>query len=327
MIRTEEQRQGAGGRTLLRHPPSHEASEDRGYEGQVCENCRFSKAVWGLKEARLVCENKAGAGSGESRTFEQWNSRENSGGLRNGREVTKVQRCKGVKRLRLGATTLPSTPCGRSGQAGQAIRLAMLAHGKQGKARRMCIVVDEEGSCGNFEYSRDVVAPENARALAEGARLIPLTQDKFAIVDAEDYEWLCKCKWYAQRVGKNYYARNRRKEGLVSMHRVIMNAPKGLVVDHINHNTLDNRRKNLRLCTWAQNNQNRRPSKRKNKLSKYKGVSFDKKRKVFRVLIWHNKKQYFLGTFKDEKEAAKAYDRKACELFGEFAYLNFPQEN
>ena len=188
---------------------------------------------------------------------------------------------------------------------------------------KKCIVVGEEESCGNFEYSRDVVAPEIARALAEGARLIPLTQDKYAIVDEEDYEWLCKCKWYAQRVGKDYYARNRRKEGLVSMHRVILNAPKGLVVDHINHNTLDNRRKNLRLCTWAQNNQNRRPSKRKNKLSKYKGVSFYKKSKLYRALIWCNKKQYFLGYFKDETDAAKAYDKKARELFGEFAYLNF----
>ena len=97
----------------------------------------------------------------------------------------------------------------------------------------------------------------------------------------------------------------------------------GLVVDHINHNTLDNRRKNLRLCTWAQNNQNRRPSKRKNKLSKYKGVSFYKKSKLYRALIWCNKKQYFLGYFKDETDAAKAYDKKARELFGEFAYLNF----
>ncbi len=98
----------------------------------------------------------------------------------------------------------------------------------------------------------------------------------------------------------------------------------GLVVDHINHNGLDNRKENLRICTVAENCRNSRPSKRKNKLSKYKGVSFDKKRKVYRVLIWHNKKQYFLGTFKNETEAAKAYDRKARELFGEFAYLNFP---
>jgi len=223
-------------------------------EDRICENCRFSKAVWGLKEARLVCENKEGVG-------------------------------------------------------------------------KKCIVVDKEESCGNFEYSRDVVAPENAAALADGARLIPLTQDKFAIVDAEDYEWLCKYKWYAQRVKRNYYARNRRKGGVVSMHRVILNAPRGLVVDHINHNSLDNRKKNLRLCTVAENCRNRRPSKRKNKLSKYKGVSFDKKRKIFRAIICRNKKQYFLGNFKNETDAAKAYDKKARELFGEFAYLNFPQEN
>lgn len=220
-------------------------------EMKVCEDCRFSKAVWGLKEARLICENKADAG-------------------------------------------------------------------------KKCIVVEEKESCSNFEYSRDVVTPENAAALAEGARLIPLTQDKFAIVDAEDYEWLCKYKWHALRDKRNYYVRNRRKEGVVSMHRVILNAPRGLVVDHINHNSLDNRKKNLRLCTVSQNNMNRRPSKRKNKLSKYKGVSFDKKRKIFRAIICRNKKQYFLGNFKNETDAAKAYDKKACELFGSFAYLNFP---
>jgi len=74
----------------------------------------------------------------------------------------------------------------------------------------------------------------------------------------------------------------------------------------------------------AENCRNRRPSKRKNKLSKYKGVSFDKKRKIYRALICRNKRQYFLGNFKNEIDAAKAYDRKARELFGSFAYLNFP---
>jgi len=78
------------------------------------------------------------------------------------------------------------------------------------------------------------------------------------------------------------------------MHREILNAPPALVVDHINHNGLDNRKKNLRLCTVAQNSMNQRPSRRKNKSSKYKGVSFDKKSRVFRAIIWCNKKQYFL---------------------------------
>ena len=110
------------------------------------------------------------------------------------------------------------------------------------------------------------------------------------------------------------------------MHRLITNAPKGLMVDHINHNGLDNRRKNLRLCTVSQNNRNRRPITRPNKGSKYKGVTFDKKRNLFKAEIQHNKKKYFLGRFKSQIKAAQAYDKKARELFGEFAYLNFPAE-
>jgi len=193
-------------------------------------------------------------------------------------------------------------------------------------APKQCIVVDEEGTCGNFEYSRDVMAPEIAAALAEGARLIPLTQDKFAIVDAEDYERLSRYKWHASKKGRCWYAASQRSKKRLTMHRVILNAPRGLVVDHINHNGLDNRRKNLRLCTVAQNNQNSRPHIRLNKLSKYKGVTFDKNRNLFNASIRQNKKGYFLGGFKEERDAAKAYDKKARELFGKFAYLNFPAE-
>jgi hypothetical protein len=111
------------------------------------------------------------------------------------------------------------------------------------------------------------------------------------------------------------------------MHRIILNAPPHLVVDHINHNGLDNRKANLRLCTVAQNNQNTRPHANPNKLSKYKGVSLDKNRNLYIALIHRNKKNYYLGRFKNETDAAKAYDKKAAELFGEFAYLNFPSEN
>lgn len=105
------------------------------------------------------------------------------------------------------------------------------------------------------------------------------------------------------------------------MHREIMNAPKGMVVDHIDGNGLNNRKSNLRICTQAQNNLNSRP--KRNCSSRYKGVSFYKRDKIWQVQIFHNSRTIFLGRFDDEIEAALAYDRKAAELFGEFAYLNF----
>lgn len=84
---------------------------------------------------------------------------------------------------------------------------------------------------------------------------IPLTKGQFAIVDDEDFEELSKHKWYAQRGGPFYYAarRNWKTGELLLMHRVVMQTPKGMVCDHINHNTLDNRKHNLRNCLHKEN--------------------------------------------------------------------------
>jgi hypothetical protein len=109
---------------------------------------------------------------------------------------------------------------------------------------------------------------------------------------------------------------------MLSMHRMVVNAPKGLFVDHINHNGLDNRKANLRICTNLQNLRNKRP--KTGCTSEYKGVHWCKGRNKFRANIYLNKKAIHLGYFHDEIAAAKAYDEKARELFGEFAYLNFP---
>ncbi len=105
------------------------------------------------------------------------------------------------------------------------------------------------------------------------------------------------------------------------MHRQIMNAPAGLVVDHIDGNGLNNRKSNLRVCTQGQNSLNSRP--RRNCSSRYKGVSFYKRDKIWQAQIFYNFRTINIGRFDDEVEAALAYDRKAEELFGEFAYLNF----
>ena len=159
----------------------------------------------------------------------------------------------------------------------------------------------------------------------EAVRFIELTWGKYAIVDAEDYDRLNSYKWCAVKEGCSWYAKTFRRDGFpLPMHRLITDAPKGLFVDHINHNGLDNRKQNLRLCTRAQNNLNQRPY---GKTSRYKGVSRYKRTNRYIAAICYQGKRFHLGYFKDEIDAAKAYDKKARELFGEFAYLNFPQES
>ncbi len=96
----------------------------------------------------------------------------------------------------------------------------------------------------------------------EDFRLIPLTQGKFTVVDAEDYERLSRHKWCAAKNRENFYAHRYRDGTIVNMHREIMGAPKGVVCDHKNHDCLDNRKSNLRLCTNAQNQYNKKAKKR-----------------------------------------------------------------
>jgi hypothetical protein len=154
-------------------------------------------------------------------------------------------------------------------------------------------------------------------------RKIYLTQGKYAIVDPEDYEWLAKYKWFAVRNDGRFYAVRWAKNRNVKMHQVIMGTEEGKVIDHINGNGLDNRRANVRFATAQQNGWNKR-KQRGNYSSKYKGVHWAKKRNQWRARIKCNGRSIHLGRFETEEEAARAYDEKAKELFGEFAWLNFP---
>jgi hypothetical protein len=155
-------------------------------------------------------------------------------------------------------------------------------------------------------------------------RYIPLTRGLHAIVDAEDYEWLSRYKWHAAIArGGLFYARRNSPNGVVSMHREIMKAPEGMVVDHINGNGLDNRRCNLRLCTAEQNALNTRP--RTNTKSRFKGVFPHGNKWLARVR--YKGRRFYLGLFDNEMEAAKARDRKAVELFGEYAWRNLPPDS
>ena len=105
------------------------------------------------------------------------------------------------------------------------------------------------------------------------------------------------------------------------MHRQITSAPRGLIVDHININTLDNRKANLRFATFEQNCWNSRRGINEG-TSKYRGVDWMKKAKKWRAKFKHNHKMVHLGVFDDEKEAARAYNKAVSEHRGEFAVLN-----
>ena len=162
------------------------------------------------------------------------------------------------------------------------------------------------------------------RRLATGQayRKIPLTQNRFARVDPEDYAALARHKWSAARQGRNVYAVRSEKGVQIRMHRVIMKAPRHLVCDHIDHDGANNTHRNLRLCTRRQNGKNQR--RRTDGRSKYKGVSWHKGDRKWHARIYHDGRCHHLGAFTSEIEAAKAYDRAARILHGPFASLNFP---
>jgi len=151
---------------------------------------------------------------------------------------------------------------------------------------------------------------------------IALTQGKVALVDDEDYEKLVAMgSWHAREVSRDYWIARTQHEGKSQMmHRVILNAPIGLEVDHINHNTLDNRRCNIRLCTHAQNGRNRLKSSGTS--SKHKGVHWFKPKGYWQAKIKVNGEWIFLGYFDDEDAAGRAYNIAARQHFGEFALLN-----
>lgn len=147
-------------------------------------------------------------------------------------------------------------------------------------------------------------------------RKIKLTQGKYALVDNTDYEWLNQWKWHVIPKGRGYVARRIKPggKGIILMHRLIMglNFGDGKEVDHINGNSLNNKRNNLRICTRKQNAQNVSP--RKYTKSKYKGVTWNKRYKK-----WIAKIQC---SFDSEAEAARAYNKMAKNIFGDFAKLN-----
>lgn len=163
-------------------------------------------------------------------------------------------------------------------------------------------------------------------------RSITLTQGKVAWVDQADYAGLAQSKWYAQKRphGRFYACRKVRdasgKQAMEQMHRRVLGLTEGdgFFADHVNGDGLDNRRRNLRACTPGENLCN---VVGRSGSSRFKGVSFDFRKGLWHAQVSRAQRKHHLGFFTNEQDAARAYDQAALRLHGEFARLNFPQEN
>lgn len=154
-------------------------------------------------------------------------------------------------------------------------------------------------------------------------RIIKLDRGCETIVDDDDYKILSQFNWYINHDGyvyKGKYTRGTKKTSSTRMHRMIMSAPDKMDVDHINHNRLDNRRENLRICTRSANTMNRDKFPTRN-TSGFKGVSWSKFHRKWDARIKKDGKNYWLGLFTNKEDANLAYQRKARELFKEFNYF------
>lgn len=166
--------------------------------------------------------------------------------------------------------------------------------------------------------------------LADGTARIHLTQGMTTVIDWCDLQRLLRIRWMVQKtargrfyvVGWAGHGRTGRKG--VSLHRFILDAPSGVVVDHRDGNELRNTRDNLRIASKSQNAANSLRSSANT--SGFKGVSWNCKDQRWVAKIKASGHETFLGLFSDPRNAALAYDDAARTMFGEFAAVNFPLE-
>jgi hypothetical protein len=156
------------------------------------------------------------------------------------------------------------------------------------------------------------------------SKIIYGSKNEEIIVDDEDYDYLSKFNWNCYYFYARTFKRPKETNKLVGfcMHNMIMKiSSKTVFVDHINGNTLDNRKENLRLCSPTENCYNKKRSK--NNTTGFKGVVYHKRDKKFQATVKFKGKTIYLGYFNTAEEAGEAYDKKALELFGEYSNTNF----
>lgn len=169
---------------------------------------------------------------------------------------------------------------------------------------------------------RRMPRPPVIQPLDQPYRLIALTQNQVAIVDVEDFERINNFNWYAQwdiRTKSFYAIRSR----AIHMEKEVLQCNSDEKFDHKNHDTLDNRRENLRKANRSQNCWNRKEFHPRNK-SGYIGVCWHKRNNKWIASIGYKLALIHLGYFTSAEEAARARDETAKKLHGEFAILNFP---
>jgi hypothetical protein len=149
--------------------------------------------------------------------------------------------------------------------------------------------------------------------------LIRLPTGEAAMIDAADAELVSGFKW---RLTGDGYVQAQHGRLYLYLHRLVAGAGPDELIDHANNNRLDNRRCNLRIASRSQNAANRNANKRRPGTSRYAGVCWDKSRRRWLANIHLQGKTRCLGRYKDEDEAARAYNRAALEAWGEFACLN-----
>lgn len=162
-----------------------------------------------------------------------------------------------------------------------------------------------------------------------GVCRVPLSRGLFALVSAEDFERVSQHKWFARLENRTLYAirdlprlPGQKYRGKIKLHRFLLDAKPGELVDHRDGDGLNNTRGNLRLATTGENNRNiRKPAH--GLTSTFKGVSWHPKAKKFQATIRLNRKSHYIGLFSEPADAAWAYDREARRLHGRFACCNF----
>ncbi len=149
---------------------------------------------------------------------------------------------------------------------------------------------------------------------------IVLNNQNIVQVDDQDYEYLNQFRWCYMKgyAGRSYTCTNKRTTSL--MHRMIMGVSRGQEIDHVDLNKLNNQKSNLRICTRSTNMAN--IAKRIKTTSRYKGVYWNKRARKWCAQIEYQQKNYHLGYFTSESQAALAYNKQAQILFGAFARLN-----
>jgi hypothetical protein len=153
-------------------------------------------------------------------------------------------------------------------------------------------------------------------------KIIKLTNGGEAFVDDEDFERLSKYTWRRKDDGRTSYAKaygggGRKNRITLLMHRKLMEVPRGVVIDHVDGNGLNNQKNNLRVCTCEQNHWNRHRLN-SNNTSGYRGVSWDKKTNKWLVRVGYDGKRVYGGLFENRDSAVVVYKKITSELYGEY---------